>query len=158
MALTAQSETFETIISEIEALAPIHWQEVATHKQAREYAPDWDGFKRAEAAGRLYCVTLRDGDKLVGYNIGFYFTESHVKGRWVAQADAYYILPEYRAVGARFLFLQTEKILAAHPTHPAETIHYQAKPTNGAGPFLAAMGYDQTSVVFSKLLKKVPDG
>ena len=40
--------------------------------------PDWrvknpgmKGFLRAEAANRLYCVTLRDGDKLVGYNIGF---------------------------------------------------------------------------------------
>lgn len=154
MPLTAQSEAFEPIIEEIEALAPIHWQEVATHKEVREYAPDWDGFKRAAAVDRLYCVTLRDGDKLVGYNIGFYMTEPHCKGRWVAQADAYFILPQYRALGARFMFLQTEKALRSHPTHPAETIHYHAKPSNAAGLFLAAMGYDQTAVVFSKLLTK----
>jgi hypothetical protein len=152
--LTCHSERFETIIKDIEALVPIHWEEVATHKAARKCDPDWGGFLRADAADRLYCVTLRDGDKLVGYNIGFYQTEPHVKDRWVAQADAYFILDEYRAVGARFLFLQTEKILKAHPTHPAETIHYHAKEANRAGEFFAAMGYERTAVVWSKLLQK----
>lgn len=152
MTLTCQSETFSTIIVDIRALAPTHWEEVATHKHVRKYDPDWAGFLRAEAAGRLYCVTLRDGDALVGYNIGFYTQEAHVKGRWVAQADAYFVLPAYRARGALHLFRRTEKVLREHPTHPAETIHYHCKPNNAADAFFDALGYDLTATVRSKVL------
>ena len=152
MALTCQIEKFETIIEDIKALAPTHWEEVATHKHARKYDPDWAGFLKADKLDRLYCVTLREGDKLVGYNIGFYTTEAHVKDRWVAQADAYFILPEYRALGAYFMFKRTERMLREHPTHPAETIHYHCKPNNEADAFFEAMGYDRTATVRSKVL------
>lgn len=150
--LTCQSERFGAVRDDIKALAPAHWKETADYQEHRTYDPDWDLFERMEAMGRLYCVTLREGDMLVGYNIGFFATESHSKDRWIALADAYYIDPTHRARGALLLFRHSEHVVREHFPHPAKALYYRSKMTNRAGEFFAAMGYDQTAVVWSKEL------
>ena len=150
MTLVCQSEPLEPIIPEIEALAPTHWQETADYKNVRKYDPDWGIFLETEKKGRLFCVSARDGDKLVGYVVGYYGTETHCKGRWIAIADAYYMVPEYRG-HAMFVVRYVERLVFGHPEHPARDLRFTAKSGNRAASFFEAMGYSNVGTIWSRL-------
>jgi hypothetical protein len=68
--------------------------------------PDTDAYLRLADQGSLVLVTLRDGEEMKGYVIGFTYTALHHKGILCGIGDSIYIEPGFRshtwAVAKRF--------------------------------------------------------
>jgi len=90
------SESVDQSLVEGEAMVRAQWEEVALHKDRIELAPDYDQYRKLEAAGKLLICTARDDGKLVGYNAYFVHRGIHYSKNIVATNDVFYIAPEYR--------------------------------------------------------------
>jgi GNAT superfamily N-acetyltransferase len=104
MTLTIQRETLAQIVTDAIPLLVAHHEEVSQTKDFFPLDPDWNRYKRLEAAGAIYILAARDDGKLIGYFVWSFGPHSHCKRATVARDDIFYILPEYRGwAGYRLL-------------------------------------------------------
>jgi len=94
--ITYQVEDYEDILEELTELYPLHYDEVGMDKEHIKLEPNVDAYRRLRSNGALYIVTVRDGDKLVGYHKIIVSYHLHFKSLKAAYTDLYFLLPEYR--------------------------------------------------------------
>jgi len=97
MPVSYQVEPFELITPELAKLYPEHYKEVAESKEEIPLAPDYDQYNAMAKAGQLIVVTVRDGEKLIGYFKVAVKPHLHYRNSLTAYTDIYYLMPEYRA-------------------------------------------------------------
>ena len=91
-----KQETLSEVREELEPLLPLHWEEVAMYQDKIELSPDWDAYYAMEQNGNLIVFTLRDEEKLIGYNLFFLRTNPHYSDSLWAVNDIVYIEPSHR--------------------------------------------------------------
>lgn len=88
--ITYQIEPFAACLPEVKLLAPVHWDEVASHKDVRAFAPNWDLYLKIAEVGALVVATVR-GPGLVGYVAMYCRSDPHATGTLGAESAFYYV-------------------------------------------------------------------
>jgi hypothetical protein len=112
--ISCQVEPWSATFAEMEPLFPLHWQELALHRDKIKISMDEEIYAAAEKLGQIHLVTVRASKRLVGYGIAFVRTHMHYKDAGLmAYTDMYYILPEFRHGAGLLLFRELERSLRA---------------------------------------------
>lgn len=91
-----QIETVEEWASESKELVRAHWQELGLDLDL-EIAPDHAKMRAMEELGMFKVLTVREGEKLVGYLLAVVAPHLHYRtSPRMFIVDAYYIAPESR--------------------------------------------------------------
>lgn len=98
--ITAQCETYSTIIDEALNIFPTHWQELALNKDKVPLNPHYDIYQKKEKEGQLLVISLREEAKLIGYFVGFVGRSLHYKDMMTCTPDIYYVLQDKRLQNA----------------------------------------------------------
>ena len=148
--LTYREESLLAIQPEIEALLPLHWEEVALNQDTIKLDPTWDTYKLLENTGHLCCATAREEDQLVGYAIFIHAWNLHYKTVRVADSDSFFLHPEHRKgmAGVR-LFQAAEKALKAQGVRK---IVIREKIHRNIGRVFERLGYRAIETNWSRLI------
>jgi len=95
----AARENFAHGLRELQTLLPLHYEELALNKDKVPLDPQYSVYIERERRGELMYCTLRDGDSLVGYFIGFVAPGLHYKTCLTLTMDILYVHPERRKTG-----------------------------------------------------------
>lgn len=109
--ITAHVESFEQQLSELQALLPLHYEELALNKDKVPLSPQYGVYIERERRGELLFVTMREAGQLIGYFIGFIAPGLHYSTCLTCTMDIFFIAPEKRkgSVGVRlFRFVESE--------------------------------------------------
>lgn len=109
--ITCHVESFEERLSELQALLPLHYRELALNQDKVPLQPQYHVYIERERAGGLLFVTLRDSGELVGYFIGFIAPGLHYSTCLTCTMDIFYVRADKRSgsAGVRmFRFVETE--------------------------------------------------
>ena len=148
--LTVQVENYTFCEPELQVAYPDHWRELAAAKDI-PLAPNYTAYRTLDAEGCVLLVTLRDGEKLVGYFIGFLFPELHYSSCLACTGDIFRVLPEYRKgqwAGSK-LFAGVEKALRERKV---QRWHVTSKLSNDSGALLRRRGFTAVEMHYSKRL------
>lgn len=144
-------ERVDDVVSEIEPLIRLHYEEIASFKDKIPLDPDFDRYRTLEAAGALVIITARRHGKLVGYSILFLMPHAHYKSTVFAMNDIVFLHPEERSGGTGVrLFKESERVVRERG---AQLISWHIKPINDFSPVLARMGYVHHEIIMAKLLE-----
>lgn len=144
-------EPWLRLAQDIHQLAPLHWEALGLDKDKIKHDLDYEKYAKMAEMGMIFCVTVRDDDRLVGYAIFFVIIHMHYKSSGLmAMTDMYYLLPKYRkgGIGAK-MFLESEKGLKARGVVRA---HTSCKVHEDHSELLKALGWTNTDLTFSKYL------
>lgn len=97
--LTFQIERFEQVVSELAAIFPQHWQELALFRHQMALAPQYREYARREQAGSLFLTTARWNARIVGYYVAQCQPGFHYEHTLTATQDMVYVVPEARNRG-----------------------------------------------------------
>lgn len=109
--ITCHVESFEERLSELQALLPEHYKELALNQDMVPLAPQYEVYIERERQGGLLFVVLRDAGELVGYFIGFIAPGLHYKTCLTCTMDIFYVRKDKRTgtAGVRlFRFVETQ--------------------------------------------------
>jgi len=95
-AITYQVEALAEMRDEVLCLIDRHYEEIAQFKDAQKLDPDWEAYEALERAGKLWVMTVRDCDVLVGYIVMVINRNLHYKQLLMATEDIHFLLPAYR--------------------------------------------------------------
>jgi len=148
-----QVEDYDQVIEEIKPLLDEHWEEVALFKEHIKLTPNYTMYEDLYNAGKLFIMTARDEDKLVGYNIMFLSNHPHYKDDIFAQQDLIYVDPKYRGTRVALkLVLYTENFL--RDNMDVSVINYRMKLTHDYSRLLEKLGYKTVELSCIKYVKK----
>lgn len=104
-------EKWATFWPDCQELLPLHHEELAINKDVMKMEIDVPVYEALEVAGRLFILTLRDGERMVGYLVAFPMPNHlHYKSSGpIALSDMFYILPEYRTGNGAKMFIEFER-------------------------------------------------
>jgi GNAT superfamily N-acetyltransferase len=154
-----QVEPFSDALTDIVPLIDEHWREVGSFTDRFARRIHFEDYRQLDEHSRLLTVTARDQGRLVGYFVGALgldlhrvtLTEPHCRVP-VLSALVYYVSPAQRG-HARSLIRTIEREATARAG--VRIVNIRIKPgMNGAGEFLAALGYTPVEVTFTKVLKE----
>jgi|SRR6185369_5205224 len=95
--LMGQELMDDALIEDLQALIPVHYEEVARKDLFEKLNPDWDFYKMASANGSLKIFTARLEDyTLIGYWFFFVRKNPHYKDVMSAADDIIFVSKEYR--------------------------------------------------------------
>jgi hypothetical protein len=94
--ITAHLESFEACLDELQALLPLHYQELALNQDKVPLAPRYEVYIDRERAGELVFATMRDAGVIIGYFIGFVGPGLHYRTCLTCNMDIFYVHPEWR--------------------------------------------------------------
>lgn len=97
--ISAQIESFEACLPELEPLFRIHHAELALFQDRMPLAPQYDEYVARERAGSLFLVTVRVDGKIAAYYVTQVAPGFHYCGTLTAHLDICYIVPEQRHKG-----------------------------------------------------------
>ncbi len=97
--ITAQVESFVDCASELAAIFPQHWDELALFRDRMPLAPQWQEYARRERDGVLFLVTVRWNGKIVGYYTAQVAPGFHYSQTLTGTHDLVYVIPEARERG-----------------------------------------------------------
>lgn len=109
--ITAHVESFEERLSELQALLPIHYAELALNQDKVPLSPQYGIYIQRERQGELIFVTLREAGELIGYFIGFVAPGLHYSTCLMCTMDIFYVHKDKRtgSAGIRlFRFVEAE--------------------------------------------------
>lgn len=95
-------ETFDELVEDIKPLLPLHWEELALHKDTVPLDPDFDFYKSAANAGVLKFFTGRreDNRELIAYAIyAIRPRHPHYQTTSWAISDIVFVHPNHRNLG-----------------------------------------------------------
>lgn len=148
--ITAHVESFMERLTELQALLPMHWEELALNKDAVPLDPQYDIYAAREAKGELLFVTLREAGDLVGYFIGFIAPGLHYKTCLTCTMDIFYVRPDKRKGRAgSTLFKYVEAELRRRGV---DRWFVGSKCHADASSLFEYLGFDRVEVFFSKWL------
>lgn len=151
--ISYQLEPYDVCKDEIDALLPLHWEEVALDHDTVPLDKDHAAYQEAADAGVLHIVTMRTDGKLTGYIAGFVRGHLHYKSTLHALTDVFFIHPDHRKGwnGVK-LFREYERTLKARGVVKlflATKLHGDLNIST----LLERLGYRLTEKLYSKLLK-----
>lgn len=142
-----QAERIADIQAELQVLAELEYAELG---QPFPLLPDWQRLRDLEACGKVFMLTVRDGDMggesiLIGANVMIVDTHIHYASTKVAFNDAIFLLKEHRRgyIGKKLI----EYTRFALQSHDVRGIYYHAKPGTVLGKLLESMGYGACETV-----------
>jgi hypothetical protein len=152
MTIHYQVERWNDIQPELEPFAVLHWQEIALDHNVVPLDMDWDKYKDLDDKEVLHVVTARNEEGIVGYHISIICGHLHYKSTLHALVDLYYLAPLFRTgrTGLK-LFQFTENSLKALGVKKIVTgtkVHFNH------GRLFEHMGYTNTEVIYTKLIKE----
>lgn len=127
--------------SGIEPLIRAHWREVAVHQDEVPLDVNWAQYEEMERLGRLFILTMRVNENLVGYNIFFVMAHMHYSKTIHALNDIVYVAPHQRGLDGVRLILEAEKHLEKLS---ARKIIYHSKSDSLLGAQRAGEGYEDS--------------
>jgi GNAT superfamily N-acetyltransferase len=106
-------ESFEELVEDIKPLLPLHWEELALHKETIPLEPDFEFYRAAYEAGILKFFTGRmDDGSLIAYAIyAIRPKHAHYQTTCWAVSDIVFVHPDHRNLGvgnALFDFIEDE--------------------------------------------------
>jgi hypothetical protein len=117
MTITFQKESFTALLPELPELFILHDSEIS-EDETTPIDPDWRRYIALEVSGALHVMTVRDGQKLVGYYIAMVMPHLHRKHQLCAYSDLFFIKMAYRNGWAGYkLFVNAEKMLKELGVH-----------------------------------------
>ena len=110
--ITSQVEPFPPFLKEVKPILPIHWEELALHKEKVPLDPQYNVYLERDAQGGVILVTAREDGKLIGYFVGFIAPGLHYQTCLTCTMDIFYVHPDHRGGGTGYhLFKSAEKEL-----------------------------------------------
>ena len=110
--ITCQVEPFPPFLKEVKPILPIHWEELALHKEKVPLDPQYNVYLERDAQGGVISVTAREDGKLIGYFVGFIAPGLHYQTCLTCTMDIFYVHPDHRGGGTGYhLFKSAEKEL-----------------------------------------------
>ena len=110
--ITCQVEPFPPFLEEVKPILPIHWEELALHKEKVPLDPQYNVYLERDAQGGVISVTAREDGKLIGYFVGFIAPGLHYQRCLTCTMDIFYVHPDHRGGGTGYhLFKSAEKEL-----------------------------------------------
>lgn len=86
-----QIEPFADCVFEIRQHVGAHWDEVASRKDIRELAPDWEAYLQMDRLGRITLGTARQAGRLTGYLVMVHRPDLNSKATMAAESAVYYV-------------------------------------------------------------------
>ena len=113
------------------------------------YDPDREFYEGAEKRGVFLLVTARAPDgTLAGAGMYFVFGSPHIRGFLSADADSFFVLPEFRRGGtADRLLAFAEGVLRARGV---KAVSYHTRTQMDVSPLFRRLGYDPSECVLTK--------
>lgn len=145
-------EQYATVIGEIKPLLELHWQEIATDRDAIPLDPNFEQYRAMEAAGNLVILTAREAGALIGYSIFFLIRHPHYQSTVFAMNDILFVTPAKRGgrAGLR-LIRESERVMRERG---ASKISWHIKAMHDFSPLLHRIGYATEEIILAKLLKE----
>ena len=94
--ITAQLESFEERLCELQELLPSHYEELALNQDKVPLSPQYGHYISREREGGLIFVTLREEGVLIGYFIGFIAPGLHYSTCLTCTMDIFYVRKDKR--------------------------------------------------------------
>lgn len=108
--LTAQVESFTETLEYLKPLFPQHYAELALNQDKVPLSPRYEAYLKADAAGEIIFVTLRERGEIAGYFIGFVAPGLHYSTCLTLQMDIFWVHPAHRGNRGGFtLFKAVER-------------------------------------------------
>jgi hypothetical protein len=149
--VTYQVETYEQVVSDIQELIKLHYEEIALNKQDIPLDPDWKRYKMLSDNNMLFVITARDNGTLVGYSVFFITQHMHYNSTKMASNDVLYLLPEYRKgmTGIKLIKASELELNKINVTKVLWHIKFHKDFRN----ILYRMGYKDEDAIVGKILK-----
>lgn len=142
-------ENFHDVIEELKPHLHEHYKEVAMYQDKIDLDPNYEAYGMAQTNGMLHIYTMREDDKLVGYNIFFVQSHPHYNSTVWAVNDIVYVAPEYRHTpDTLFFFAYCEVQLKA----VASVITYHMKVMKTFQMLMNGLGMDHAEHMYSKYI------
>ena len=135
----ATERLFPDLFGEMVPLLERHWDEVALKDAFGPVDVNEDAYRQIEEAGCLHVTTARESGRLVGYAVYFIVPNLHYRTRLVAEADVFFLLPEYRQGLAGLRLMQAAD--RALVERGVDIIISKVKTAHDCGRLFERMGY-----------------
>jgi hypothetical protein len=149
-------EPFYVIARELWPLFRKHWRELGTNRDTIPLDPNWDGIMQQSVAGLCQILTVRDGDKLIGYICNQVSPHIYHKSTLHAWIDNFWLEPRYRrGLTALKMFRTNEahlRKLGVVCVIVAEKLHWLSPRKKRPRVLFRRMGFKAADVVYTKLL------
>lgn len=151
MNVTYAVEHLRDMKPELEALLPLHYEEIARDKDFIKLDPDWDFYFLMESAGRFQCIVARSEGVMIGYHFSFLGPDPHYRKIFRASTDIYFVRKEFRLGFTGFrLFREAEKAWRGRGVKKAFSGTKKAK---DMGKILLRLGWTHIEDTYAKVLK-----
>jgi len=97
--ITAQIESFELAIPELERIFPEHHRELGLFRDVMPLAPRFPEYVLKERLGEFFLATVRWDGKIAAYYTCLISPGLHYRTTLSAHMDMLYVIPEYRERG-----------------------------------------------------------
>ena len=148
MSVTFQTEFFDDVCDEAEALARAHWEETeASMYGERVYSLNRKQYRAMESANMLHIMTARSDGRMVGYASFFLTYNAHMLGV-VASLDGLFVDREFRGhCGLKLLRFAMEQVKACG----AKAIQFSSPASRDCGALYRRLGAEVTETVYTKV-------
>jgi len=148
MSVTYAVEPWHDCKTEVKALFPLHWAEIAHDRQAIPLDPDYEAYDRLADDGLLHCVIVRHDGAVIGYHGFVVRGHLHYKSTLMAFTDLFYVLPAYRAgyIGIKMFQFAEQSLIS----RGVKKIFLTTKMAINLGPIFRRLGYNHVEDVYAK--------
>lgn len=145
-------ERLSDILTEVEELWRLHFQETEGYRHSLGYNPDREGFLGYDRANMFRLYTARENGRLIGHAGFIVFRSRHTKTK-TAGEDFFYVRDEARGVGvARDLMRFALQELR---DEGIDQVTFSDKQPSDLEPFLRKFGFKFVSKQYSLVFKEV---
>ena len=88
--------TVEEMLAEASILFEEHYEEIARNKQVMKLKPDETTYYQMEKSNRIFILSARQDDVLIGYSVNFVTNHLHYADLKLAQNDLLFISKDFR--------------------------------------------------------------
>ena len=150
--MTFQIEPWSEFWRDGQEIFPIHFEELAVHKESVPLGMDDALYRQLESMGRLLIVTARKQGRLIGYYMAI-IVPNHPHNKDAgpqSTTDFFYMLRAHRKGGAGAKLLMTAE--AALKARGVKKASISVKLHQDHSKVLKALGWTPTDLVLQKLL------
>jgi hypothetical protein len=157
--ITAQVESLTDGIEEMKPLFLDHYSELALNQNKVPLDPQYDIYLRADAAGEILYVTVREKGKLFGYFVGFIRPALHYKTCLTLQMDIFWLHADFRdgdsldrVEGQMVCMTLFDKVKEAAKARGVQRVFYGSKSHKDASILFEAQGATEVERYYSMWL------
>lgn len=154
--ITAQVESFEAALPELNVLFPRHWEELALFRDRMPLAPQYNEYVTRERSGRLFLATVRADGRLAAYYVAQTAPGFHYAGTFTAHMDIKYVVPDLRGRGLIVPLMRTVERELRRRGVQAWYSGYKTCTPLGLDKILPALGFQPADSYLVKWLGAMP--